>query len=158
MSEPEKKRVNPNYEASAVCLSNPPQVLADLNLIKEITLDIALIKEKIRACIPADLTGALLAAEKTLAGANTNIRNDIDAYGSYQNQETGEYALKQKRETINYKAELVRCYAPSRVASFVIIESVDSNAMESMLKVRQLTPEVAKQCGEVKETYAYIIK
>lgn len=152
----EKKNIN--YEASAVNLVNPPPVIADLRTLRDCQANIALIKEKIAACIPQELTDTLNQAEKALALMAENIKIDIVAYGSYQNLETGEYALRQRRESITYKPEFVRQFAPAQVAYAVIVEAVDSKVMETLIKSGKIEPETAKQCGIVEEKFAFIIR
>ncbi len=149
---------NPDYSASAVMLTNPPQVMVDLETIKGLNLQITDLRERIESLVPKELRDTLTSLQKDLDAASKGIREDIDEFGSYQDPDKGEYALKQKRESILYKPELVRQYAPSKVASFVIIESVDNKGLDALLKAGQITPEVARQCGEVKESFAYIIK
>ena len=153
-----KTKANPDYSQSAVNLTNSIQVVVTLRAIRGLTSQIAELKATIENLIPQELKDSRASLQMQLDAATQGIYKDIDAYGSYQDQEKGEYALKQRRESILYKPALVRCYAPSRVASFVIIESVDSKAMEAMAKAGQIDPETAKKCGEVKETFAYIIR
>jgi len=153
-----KVRKNTDYSASAINLTNPPQVMDLLAKIHRLGNDIEKIQLEIDDCIPQALLSKRDALQQELGDTDKSIRQAIDEFGSYQHVEYGEYALKQKRESIAYKPELVRQYAPSRVASFVLIESVDSKAFDAMVKTGQVTPEQARQCGEVKETYAYIIK
>ena len=152
----EKK--NPDYAASAVMLTNPPQVYGDLVLIRQCNAAITELRARMDTYVPQDLKDSLSSFERQLEAANKDIRIGIDLYGSYQDPDKGEYAIKQKRESIIYKPELVRQYAPSKVASFVIIESVDSKGLDALLKAGLITPEVARQCGEVKESFAYIVR
>ncbi len=146
---------NPDYTASAVDLCNPPEIGQKLINYQDCQAKIRTLEANLEA-IPEfqELQGS----QKELANLNAQIRGMIDAQGSYQDIEKGWYALKQRRESIIYKPELVRQYAPSKVASFVLIESVDIKALDALIKAGQLTPETARQCGEVKETFAYIIK
>ena len=152
----EKK--NPNYEGSAVMLTNPPQVMNDLWTIRGLNGQMAELQEKVRLCVPQEIRDEMALLQVAIDEASREIRADIETYGSYQDPDKGEYALKQKRVSIIYKPELVRQYAPSKVANFVLIESVDSKAMEALLKAGQLTEVQARQCGEIKESFAYIIK
>ncbi len=152
----EKK--NPDYSGSAVMLTNPPQVMIDLQAIRGLNNQMAELQEKVKLCIPQEIKDEIAKVQAKLDEASGIIRADIETYGSYQDIDKGEYALKQKRESIIYKPELVRQYAPSKVASFVLIESVDTKALDALVKAGQLTPVEARQCGEVKESFAYIIK
>ena len=149
----EKK--NPDYSASAVNLCNPLEVGPKLMQYQVYQAKVRTLEANLQA-IPE--FQELQACQKEIADLNAQLRGMIDAQGSYQDIEQGFYALKYRRESINYRPELVRQYAPSKVASFVLIESVDSKALDALVKAGQLTPEVARQCGEVKESYAYIIR
>ena len=152
----EKK--NPDYAGSAVMLMNAPQVEELLTKFRNEGNALSSISNLIDEAIPKELKDQRDSIEKRHLETAGALHKAIDEFGSYQNVELGAYALKQKRETIIYKPELVRQYAPSKVASFVLIESVDSKAMDAMLKSGQLTTLEARQCGEIKESFAYIIK
>ena len=151
-------KANPNYEASAVNLVNPAPVVSDLQLIKEIRANITLLEEKRDACIPKELKDALIDARANLDRMVKNIKVDIDAYGSYQDTETGEYALKQRRESITYRPDLVIQHLSAKLADLVIIKAVDSKALDGLVKGGLVTAKEARACGEVKDTFAYIIR
>lgn len=152
----EKK--NPDYSASAVNLTNSGEVVKRLHDLRDKQKELSNLQTEVDALIPTILKEKIASVSSMIDLENKLLRETIDTFGSYQNTELGDYALKQRKESINYKPELVRQYAPSKVASFVIIESVDSKALDALVKAGQLTPEVARQCGEVKESFAYIIK
>jgi len=152
----EKK--NPDYSASAVMLTNPPQVEECVLAQRVRIAKLATLEEQAQALIPESLKTEITNLQREISVEDKGIRGFIDTFGSFQDVELGLYGVKQKRESIAYKPELVRQYAPSKVASFVIIESVDSKGLDALLKAGQITPEVARQCGEVKESFAYIIK
>jgi hypothetical protein len=152
------KKANPDYSASAVNLTNPPEVQELLMAQLNRQAALVVLKDQADACIPDALKREIGELEAAITIENTSIKGYIDTFGSYQNVDTGMYGVKQRRESITYKPELVRQYAPSKVASFVLVESVDQKAMDAMLKTGQLSPEQAKQCGEVKESFAYIIR
>ena len=145
---------NKDYSASAVNLCNPPELKLSLEHRQSFISHIGNLKALLEAYPEWE---ELKQAEQRLADLDESIRGLIDQHGSYQDLEKGEYALKQRRESIIYKPELVRQYAPPRVASFVLVESVDSKALDALVKVGQIESEVARQCGEVKETFAFII-
>lgn len=152
----EKKNVD--YSASAVNLTNHEQLVDMLRVLHEKQTEMESLRVKIQAAVPQELRDREAFLTQDIGEIMGDIRLTIDERGSCQDVERGWYAVKQRRESIAYKPELVRQYAPSKVASFVLIESVDTKAMDAMLKTGQITPEQVKQCGEVKETFAYIIK
>lgn len=149
---------NPDYAASAVMLTNSPQVEGLLRELQNYQVAVNQLRNQADALVPDELKSKIQRAEEQASKLSKDIRQSIDEFGSYQDIDKGWYAIKQKRESISYKPELVRQYAPSKVASFVLIESVDSKAMDAMLKSGQLTPVVARQCGIVEEKFAYIIR
>ena len=149
---------NPDYSGSAVLLTNPPQVMELLAQYHGEQKVLSMLREKADASVPQGIKDGIALHTKMMTDIDKAIHQAIDEFGSYQDIDKGEYALKQKRESIIYKPELVRQYAPSKVASFVLVESVDSKALDALVKAGQLTPVEARQCGEVKESFAYIIR
>lgn len=149
---------NPDYSASAVNLTNSSQVMDLLAKYHAEERVLSNLRQQAIDAVPKELQELIALHTRTQFDIDKVLRQSIDEHGSFQNVDAGQYAIRQRRESIIYKPELVRCYAPSKVASFVLIESVDKNAMDAMIKTGQITPEVAKQCGEVKESFAYIIK
>lgn len=149
---------NADYSASAVMLTNPPQVMDLLIKFKKETSSLSVISEAIDKTIPKELKDQRDILEKWHIETANDLRKAIDEFGSYQDTEKGEYAVKQKRESITYQAVSVRCHLPEKLHSLVLIESVDVKALDGLVKGGIVTPEQARQCGEIKETYAYIIK
>ena len=66
--------------------------------------------------------------------------------------------MKQRRETVTYSPMLVHRLLPENIGSLVIVESVNVKALEGLIKGQIVTAEQAKACGEVKESFAYIIR
>ena len=149
----EKK--NPNYETSAVNLRNPPEIKKALEERLSFTSHIANLKAVMEA-YPE--WAELREAEQRLADHDKYIRELIDDYGSYQDVDKGEYALLQRRESIIYKPELTKKVLEPKLASLVIVESVDSKALDGLVKGGLVSPIEARKCGAVKETFAHIIK
>jgi hypothetical protein len=152
----EKK--NTDYSASAVNLTNPDVLRAAITVLHNYQVELGLVEADIVHAVPSELLSKKKEISGFIEGQMAIIRGIIDSHGSYQDVEHGAYAVKQRRESITYKPELVRQYAPSKVASFVLVESVDTKAMDAMIKAGQITPDDAKKCGETKESFAYIIK
>lgn len=152
----EKKNID--YSASAVNLTNSLDVCALLQTLQIEQMTLVSLRKESDDLVPQHLKDFIIKSTKKIEEIEKAIRQAIDLFGSYQDVENGMYAIKQRRESISYKPELVRQYAPSKVASFVLIESVDSKALDALVKAGQLTPEQARQCGEAKESFAYIVK
>jgi len=115
------------------------------------------IQKQIDESIPEGLAITKDAHLLRIAETDKELRNAIEAFGSYQDTAKGEYAVKQRRESITYKPELVRKNAPARVAEFVIIQAVNAKALEALQKAGQIDEETLRECGEIKTAYAFII-
>jgi hypothetical protein len=149
---------NIDYSASAVRLTNPPEIKELLDKLKVLQSEIDTKQAVIDSLIPQSLSDEMGNLETEKMGLNHEIKLLIDELGSYQDFDNGRYAIKQRRESISYKPELVKEKLPANFAGMVIVESVDTRKMEGMVKGGFITPEQAKSCGEVIATYAYIIK
>lgn len=146
---------NPDYSASAVNLCNPPELQEALKERQSFTSYIANLKALLETYPEWE---ELNKAEQRLADHDQYIRQVINQYGSYQDVEQGWYALKQCKKSIIYKPELTQEVLEPKLASLVIVESVDSKALDGLVKGGLITPEQQRMCGEIKETFAYIIK
>ncbi len=154
----ETKRKNTDYSQSAVMLTNPPQVMDLLTKYHRLGNEIEKIQLEIDDCIPRALVEKRDAIQQELSETNKTLRQAIDEFGSYQNLDYGEYAVKQKRESITYQAVLTKKVLEPKLAGLVIVESVDGKALDGLVKGGLVTALQARECGEVKETFAYIIK
>lgn len=146
---------NKDYSASAVHLCNPPELKKVLEERRDFISHIANLKALLEA-YPE--WAELRKAEQRLADHDQYIREAINQFGSYQDVDKGWYALKQRKESITYTPELVKIILEPKLASLVIVESVDSKALNSLVKGGLVSPEQIQQCGEVKESYAYIVR
>ena len=149
---------NPNYESSAVMLTNPPQVMDLLTKYHRLGNEIERIQGEIDRGIPHILLDKREAVQKELSETDKSLRQAIDEFGSYQNTDSGEYALKQKRESITYRADLARQYLESKALNMVLVESVNAKALDGLVKGGIVTPEQARACGTIEEKFAYIIR
>lgn len=152
----EKK--NPDYSASAVNLTNSDQINEQFELMQNQQSKLNEINKKIEDSIPEELKQSRHEIEERITDTVQGIRKLIDEHGSYQDIEKGWYAIKQRRESITYQPILVRRLLPDNVASLVLVESVDTKKLDGLIKGGIVTQEQAKACGEVKETFAYIIR
>ena len=152
------KRKNLDYSASAVNLVNPPEVQVDLSAYTGLTLEIDQVKTEMDACIPQGMKDRLATLEIQLLACLDAVKADIERFGSYQDFEAGLYAVKQRRESIIYTPALVRKHAPDKVADFVLVLAVDGKALEALAKAGQIDGETLRKCGEVKESFAFIIR
>lgn len=155
---PVTKKKNPDYSSSAVSLYNNPKLgdmLAALHALQESDR----VQQNLAdSYIPEEVKESLKNSQRMIAGVQAAIREAIEQLGSYQDVEAGCYAVKQRRESVIYQPALVRRTLPETYANMVIVESVDSKKMEGMIKGGFVTQEQAKQCGEGKQTFVYIIR
>ena len=153
-----KTKVNPDYSASAERLSNPPEVVDIYIHLRTLQADLEKVENEIQKGIPETLKVTVASLSLQIAETDKELRAAIETFGGYQWIERGEYALRQRREAIIYKPELVRENASAKVAEFVIIQAVDTKALEALHKAGQIDEETLRKCGEIKTTYAFIIK
>ncbi len=149
----EKK--NPDYSASAVMLTNSPCIKPSLDLYHKLLIERGEFEMLLE---DAPYYKELQRVNKEIADCTASIKVLIDEQGSYQDVVLGEYAVKQRRESMTYQPGLVRQYLPVQYHPVLMVESVNAKALEGLLKGGLITPEQARQCGEVKEAFAYIIK
>lgn len=97
MTEEKKARKNPDYSASAVNLTNPQQVRELLSAYHAQVAALDGIAKEMEALIPETLREQRAVLDKI----HRAIRQAVDAFGSYQDVESGWYALKQRRESIS---------------------------------------------------------
>lgn len=153
-----KGRKNTDYSGSAVNLTNPPQIRELLAKYRKEEADMMVLQDQMKKCVPLELLDRIEILGKWHTETNQSIRSAIDELGSYQDTNKGEYAVKQRKESIAYKPELARQYLESKALNMVLTESVNAKALEGLVKGGIVTPEQARQCGEVTETFAYIIR
>jgi len=154
-TENETKKKNPDYSATAVNLSNPPQVKEALDKLHEIQGTIAMLEKQQRQLNPG--LAADLDALKVSEGEKvTAIRNLIDHFGSYQDTEKGEYALVYVRRTAQYNAYAFEARYPDH-AKIVIVKQVNAEAIKGLVKGKLLSQdelERANADGPAVITYA----
>ena len=133
----ESKARNPDYSASAVNLVNPPELKKVLEERQSFTGAIANLKALLEAYPEWE---ELKKAEQRLADHDQHIRTLIDQFGSYQDVQTGEYALKQQRFSTVYLADKVPKVMPE-FEKAVLITTVDGKKVDALLKGRLITPD-----------------
>ena len=150
----EKK--NPDFTASAVNLCNPPEIGKKLMELQDAqakarTLDANLV------AMPE--YQELKAQEKLAADITAQIRGMVEAQGSYQDIDNGFYAVKQRRLTKQYNAELVESLYPE-YAQAIIKKAVDTVKLNGLVKGGLVSEEALRRGLALTETetYAFIIK
>ena len=158
MAEEKKTRQNPDYSGSAVGLTNPSQVKDLLAKYHNEVTQLTVLGEAIDKAIPQELKDQRDTLRKWHQETDKAIHQAIDDFGSYQDIESGEYAVKQRRESVTYKPELTKKVLEPKLASLVIVESVDSKALDGLIKGGLVSATQARECGEVEESFAYLIR
>ena len=149
----------PDYAASAVNLCNPPEVM-DL-LVKYHAEDTELFKlnEEVARSIPNELKEKIAHLDQSHTETQKAIRQAIDEFGSYQDVETGEYALKQVKRTKLYSATNFESCFPE-YATAVLTKSINVPVLEGLIKGNLLDEAGLRRAHiiEDKETFAYIVR
>ncbi|MET0039420.1 hypothetical protein [Dehalococcoides mccartyi] len=141
-------KANPDYSESAFNLTNNTELAEMLNQ---------------RRYMEARILGTRTAAglpimEQELADLDIRIRQSIDTLGSFQDVETGRYAIKQRRQSITYSPDKVREYL-GKYAPAIIDEHVNEKVLTGLIKGGQISDEIIPQLVEdTRETFAYIIR
>lgn len=149
-------KANPNYELSAVNLSNPPEVKVLLDDYTALQGEIDNLDAVLRAMPEYE---QLTASQQNLAGLRKEIEQAVDKYGSYQDMDTGRYGLKQRAVTIRYEVgDFERIYP--QYAPAVLVKSINPDALKGLIKGGLLLEEGLRRIGVIqeKESYRYIIK
>jgi hypothetical protein len=150
----EKK--NPDYTASAVNLTNRPELARLTAELQELQQSV-----EVRRSLLADIQEYkdLQEGEAAVNNKITEIRQAIDIYGSYQDHATGRYALKQRKQTREWHADNFESYF-SEYAAAALTKSVNVPVVEGLLKGGLLFMDELEKASIItyKETFSYIIK
>ncbi len=154
-----KTRKNTDYSASAVNLTNPPELRDLLSRLHEAQGNANEIKDRIDALIPVDLLKASEQIADIIASLNADIRAGIEALGSYQDIINGAYAVKQRRISLSYDPKELRAWHPAE-AELVIEESVNATRINGLIKGGLLDLRLLLSEGVAREleSYAYVIR
>lgn len=147
---------NRDYSKSAVDLTNPPQVKAlldELHQIKAKTTELEGVLSENETYIQ------LQANIKQAAEVEQIIKDTIDIFGSYQDVEQGEYALKYRRQSKQYDPAAFKRNYPA-FAPAVIVDSVNTKALEGLIKGKLITEDALRlnHVMTTTETTAFVIK
>ncbi len=159
METESKTKKNMDYSASAVNLTNRPEVEEKLSHFRMLIAKSKELTEKASTYIPASITAELECIQHELDEDNKAIRVAIEIFGSYQDIATGSYALKQRKVSISYDPKELRTKHPAE-AALVIEETVNATKINGLIKGGLLDAGMLKTEGITKETesFAYIIR
>jgi len=153
------KRKNPDYSATAVKLDNPCEVRELLDRLRNNRAVLEGLTAKAQDCIPKELKDSIANQNQNVAEIEKSIREAIDNFGSYQDVESGLYALKYKRVSKFYNAERFKANY-EKLAPAVIVEMVNVKALEGLIKGGLVTEADLDIHNVIErtETYAYLVK
>jgi len=154
MTTESKTKANPDYTESAVNLINPPEVKVALDLYHQLEKEKTELAEKLEAF---ELFNEYTEAMKKVQEQEKLVRELVETHGSYQDIETGAYAIKQKRLSVKFLPEQVRIHIPAYAES-VIEEVVNGGKIANLLKDRLINKTQVANIAETKETFAFIVK
>ena len=150
---------NIDYSASAVKMVNPPEIKVLLGELQKLKADMLILNEQAEKLIPQDLKDRMSICSKYISEKEAGVKLAIDIFGSYQDLEQGQYAVKQRKVSKSYNAEKFEAIYP-QYSPAVIIKAVDTTKLNGLLKGGLINDWELKEKGVLKETesFAYIIK
>ena len=154
MTENEKKK--PDYSNSAENLCNPPEVGRKIMELQ----DAQSRARTIEADLQKNETYLLLKGqEEIIADITAQIKDMVDTQGSYQDIESGFYAVKYRRMIKEYHVDPFLEKFP-KFAPIVVQQVINTSALQGQIKGKLLTEEELKEAGVITETptYAYYIR
>ncbi len=151
---PEKR--NPDYTASAVNLCNPPEIGLKLMELQDAQAKARTLDANLQAMPEYQ---ELKEQEKLATDITAQIRGMVEAQGSYQDIESGFYAVKYKRVSKSYNAERFKANYPKE-SPVVIMETVNIKALEGLIKGGLLTEQDLDNHNVIErsESYAFYVR
>lgn len=159
MTTETKVKRNTNYESSAVNLNNPPEVKELLEGLLAERQVLSIMVENAQCYIPKEIKDQINRQTEKLAELDALVKGAIELHGSYQDTESGHYALKQRKVSVSYNAERFEYLYP-QYSPAIIIKAVDATKLKGLIKGGLLTDEALK-AGDVakeSESFVYIIR
>ena len=150
---------NTDYSASAVKMVNPPEIKILLGELQKLKADMLILNEQVDALIPQELRDRIEICQKWIIEKELDIRLAVDMFGSYQDLEQGQYAIKQRKISKSYDAQKFEAIYP-QYSPAVIIKAVDTTKLNGLIKGGLITNDELILHAITKETesFAYIIK
>jgi len=152
-----KVKKNADYSASAVNLTNDPDVAAFYFQLKQAMAGLDAANTAIEASVPESLLSERTKLEGEVERLQRELRLAIDAKGSFQDVPVGYYALKQRKVSVTYSPQGVRDAMPD-FAKAVIEETVNKAKVEGLLKGGLISQAQVDKASSKTESFAYIIK
>jgi len=148
----------PNYENSAENLCNPPEVGGKLTELHSYQEEIKRLEDLLTENA---IYQSLMGYQKQVADLTAQIKDLVDAQGSYQNLEAGDYAVKYRRMIKSYHVEPFKIHYEKYISA-VIEETINVKTLEGMVKGGVINGDDLKHpdVGVITETptYAFYIR
>jgi len=149
---------NPDYTETAENLRNPEEVRI---LLGQMHAEQIAKKEKEAELYVQSkgLVDDITSIDNSILSLQKRIKEAVEEYGSYQDMETGDYAVKYRRMSKSYHPEPLKEYFP-KFAELCIQEAVNVAALEGQIKGKLLTIEELKRVGVITEkpTFVFYIR
>lgn len=148
----------PDYSNSAENLCNPLGVKELLDRLHQEQTILNTFNEELKTN-NAELFGQIEDCTKRIADLTANIKSAVEAQGSYQNIEAGDYAVKYRRVSKSYDAEHFQSAFPQFVPA-VIVPTVNVDALKGLIKGGLITEDELKHNRVLIETtqHAFYIR
>lgn len=151
-----KTKKNPDFTASAESITNTDEVRTALLLYYQLRVEEEQLLELVKG---TELYKEYLKIQRKGAKQIEKLHKVIDEFGGYQDVETGNYALRQRRFTTVFIPEMVKQHLPPDLVSAVLAIVVDIKRIEQFVKGGVITPEQVGEISVRKEIEPhYIIK
>lgn len=148
----------PDYTNTAENLINPPEVKELLDKFRAAMALSDKLKQELQEKNEA-LMGEIEAGNRVLQQLNQDIREMVEAQGSYQDIEAGDYAVRYRRISKSYDVAAFKRNYPD-FAPAVVTETLNVKALEGLIRGKLLTEEALKLNKILIETptYAFFIR
>ncbi len=157
MTTEPKPRANTDYSKSAVNLCNPHEIMDMLAELHRLQTELAILENTAKSLVPNELKERIKVTEQEVAEQRARMPAQIDTFGSYQNQEEGHYALKQRKVSVTYLPEKVKQKIP-QFAPAIIEETVNKVKIGGLLKGGLITQFQVDEVSVKTESFDYIIR
>jgi hypothetical protein len=147
------ERKNPDYKESAY-ITNIPEVGLMLKARRELVEDMNALNEIIS---DTPEVKRLMKLRKELDDTDADIKKTVEKVGGYQDTNTGDYALKQKRVSVSYDVAKTKQILVN-FAQAVVEETVNAKKVEGLLKGGLIDQQAVDQISIKTTTEAWIIK
>jgi len=158
MTTESKQKKNTDYTNSAENLCNPGEVMDLLVQFHAEQAIKATLEGKLREQC-SELVDGIAKSEEVISQIQKQIKEAIDQFGSYQDLESGEYAVKYRRMSKSYDVGAFKRNYPDFVPA-VVTETLNVKAIEGLIKGKLLSEEALKLNKILSEspTYAFYIR